>query len=462
MMKHQNPLGAEKIESLLIKFTIPSIIAMMVSSLYNIVDQFFIGRSVGILGNAATNVAFPLTIVCTALALLCGIGGAANFNLAMGKKDEKKATSFVGASIAMMLLSGIILTIIVVVFRKPFMIAFGATDQVLQYALEYTHITALGFPFLIVTIGGSNLIRADGSPNYSMACTLIGAIINTILDPIFIFTFKMGIAGAAWATIIGQIVSGIMVLLYLVRFKTVSIPFSSLIPTKAAWMPIIVLGIAPFFNQMAMMLVQVVMNNTLTYYGGLSSYGSEIPMACVGIISKVGMIFFSTVIGISQGIQPIISYNYGAGNGKRVKDTYQKAIIASTVISIIAFLLFQLFPREIISIFGSGSEEYFAFAEKFFRVYMFFTFINGIQPITANTFTSIGMSGKGVFLSLTRQIIFLLPLLVILPMFMGIDGVMFSAPIADAIAAIVSLWFIYKEFQLIDTQMNNLLFTEEM
>ena len=442
-----NPLGAEPIGKLLARFAIPSIIAMLVSSLYNIVDQFFIGRSVGMLGNAATNVAFPLSITCTAISLLCGIGGAANFNLSMGRKEKEKAVSFAGGAIGMMLILGVVLCVVSEIFLEPMMRAFGATDQVLDYALLYTGITAYGFPFLIVTTGGSNLIRADGSPKYSMLCTLVGAIINTILDPLFIFGFDMGMAGAARATIIGQIVSGLMVLGYLTRFKTVHIPLKSLLPSKAAWIPIISLGMAPFFNQIAMMIVQVVMNNTLTYYGAQSAYGSDIPLACVGIISKVGMIFFAIVIGISQGIQPIISYNYGAGKYERVKSTYKKAVTAAIGISIVAFLLFQLMPRQIIGIFGSGSEEYFLFAEKFFRIYMFFTFINGIQPITANTFTSIGKAGKGIFLSLTRQIIFLLPLLIILPFFIGIEGVMFSAPIADGVAAVLCIFFIVKEFK---------------
>ncbi len=442
-----NPLGAEPIGKLLARFAIPSIIAMLVSSLYNIVDQFFIGRSVGMLGNAATNVAFPLSITCTAISLLCGIGGAANFNLSMGRKEKEKAVSFAGGAIGMMLILGVVLCVVSEIFLEPMMRAFGATDQVLDYALLYTGITAYGFPFLIVTTGGSNLIRADGSPKYSMLCTLVGAIINTILDPLFIFGFDMGMAGAAWATIIGQIVSGLMVLGYLTRFKTVHIPLKSLLPSKAAWIPILSLGMAPFFNQIAMMIVQVVMNNTLTYYGAQSAYGSDIPLACVGIISKVGMIFFAIVIGISQGIQPIISYNYGAGKYERVKSTYKKAVTAAIGISIVAFFLFQLMPRQIIGIFGSGSEEYFLFAEKFFRIYMFFTFINGIQPITANTFTSIGKAGKGIFLSLTRQIIFLLPLLIILPFFIGIEGVMFSAPIADGVAAVLCIFFIVKEFK---------------
>lgn len=454
--RKNNPLATEKISTLLIRFAVPSIIAMLVSSLYNIVDQFFIGRSVGMLGNAATNVAFPLTITCTALSLLCGIGGAANFNLSMGAKREDEAVKFAGGAIGMMLTLGIILCIVVRIFLEPLMTAFGATDRVLEYALTYTGITSLGFPFLILTTGGSNLVRADGSPKFSMLCTLTGAIINTVLDPLFIFKFDMGIAGAAWATIIGQIVSGIMVLGYLTRFKTVHISLKSLIPSAGAWFPIISLGIAPFFNQIAMMIVQIVMNNTLTYYGGQSAYGSDIPMACAGIISKVGMIFFSIIIGISQGIQPIISFNYGAENGARVRETYRKALKAVLVISMVSFLLFQSIPRQIIGIFGSGSEEYFLFAEKFFRIYMFCTFINGIQPITANTFTAIGKAKKGVFISLTRQILFLLPLLLILPLFMGIEGVMFAAPVADAVAAFLAIYFIRKEFRIMDKEIGQM------
>lgn len=450
--KKENTLGTEKIGTLLARFAIPSIIAMLVSSLYNIVDQFFIGRSVGMLGNAATNVAFPLSITCTALSLLCGIGGASNFNLALGRKQKERAVKFAGGAVGMMIILGVLLCVTVRMFLKPMMIAFGATDSVLDYALIYTEITSLGFPFLIVTTGGSSLIRADGHPKFSMICTLAGAVINTILDPLFIFGLDMGIAGAAWATIIGQIVSAVMVIGYLCRFKTVHISLKSLIPSREAWFPILSLGIAPFLNQIAMMIVQIVMNNTLTYYGGRSSYGSDVPLACAGIISKVGMIFFAIVIGISQGIQPIISFNYGAEKWDRVKETYKKAILSALAVSVVAFLLFQIVPRQIIGIFGSGSAEYFAFAEKFFRIYMFFTFLNGIQPVTANTFTSIGKAGKGVFLSLTRQIIFLLPLLVILPVFMGIDGVMFSAPVADAVAAALSLVFIRKEFQKMDRQ----------
>lgn len=442
----QNPLGTEAVGKILVRFAVPSIIAMMVSALYNMVDQFFIGRSVGMLGNAATNVAFPLTITCTALSLLCGVGGAANFNLSMGRKEKEKAERFAGAAVGMAVLAGVILCIAVRSFLKPLMTAFGATDQILDYALTYTGITSLGFPFLILTTGGSNLIRADGSPKLSMMCTLTGAVINTILDPLFIFVFHMGIAGAAWATVLGQVVSAAIVAGYLFRFKTVKIRLKSLLPTKTYGMAIVSLGISPFCNQLAMMVVQIVMNNTLTHYGASSAYGSEIPLACAGIIAKVNMIFFSIVIGISQGMQPIVSFNYGAENYGRVRETYKKALTAAIAISTVSFLCFQLFPRQIIGFFGSGSEEYFRFAEEYFRIFLFFTFLNGIQPITANFFTSIGKAVKGVFLSLTRQILFLLPLILILPVFMGIDGIMYSAPAADFIAAVLAAVFVKKEF----------------
>lgn len=442
-----NPLGVMPIGKLLTKFAIPSIIAMLVSALYNIVDQFFIGRSVGMLGNAATNVAFPLSMTCTAIALMCGVGGAANFNLCMGAGEKEEARKYVGNAITMLFSLGVLLCIIVRIFLNPMMSAFGATEEVLPYALTYTGITSFGFPFLILTTGGSHLVRADGSPTFSMLCTLSGAIINLILDPLFIFGFDMGMAGAAWATVIGQVVSGIMIIVYLSHYKTVKLDLAALKPIPGRWLQVLKLGMAPCFNQMAMMVVQIVMNNVLRYYGAMSAYGSEIPLACVGIIMKVNMIFFSIVIGISQGLQPIVSFNYGAKQYSRVREAYFKAAKAASVISITAFLLFQIFPRQLIGFFGSGSEEYFQFAEAYFRIYLFMAFANWVQPITSNFFTAIGKAKKGVFMSLTRQIIFLLPLIVIFPMIMGIDGVMYTAPVADFMAALLAIIFVVKEMK---------------
>ena len=448
MKPSENPLGSEPVSSLLRRFAIPSVIAMLVSALYNMVDQLFIGHSIGVLGNAATNVAFPLSMVCTSIGLLCGIGGAANFNLCMGRREPEHAKSYVGNAISMLAILGVILCVAVQLFLRPMMLLFGATPDVIDYACTYTRITSIGFPFLIITIGGSNLIRADGSPKFSMLCNLIGAIVNTILDPLFIFVFHMGMAGAALATITGQILSFALVVFYLRGFKTLPLSLSDLKPNMACWARIAALGATPAFNQVAMMVVQIVMNNTLTYYGSNSVYGSDIPLACAGIISKVNMLFFSFVIGISQGLQPIVSFNFGAQKYDRVKDAYKKAVFAATAISIVAFLCFQLFPRQIIGIFGSGSEEYLHFAERYFRIFLFFTFLNGIQPVSSNFFTSIGAPKKGIFLSLTRQIIFLLPLLLIFPYLFSIDGVMYTAPIADLAAASVSIVMVVREFKI--------------
>lgn len=448
MKPSENPLGSEPVSSLLRRFAIPSVIAMLVSALYNMVDQLFIGHSIGVLGNAATNVAFPLSMVCTSIGLLCGIGGAANFNLCMGRREPEHAKSYVGNAISMLAILGVILCVAVQLFLRPMMLLFGATPDVIDYACTYTRITSIGFPFLIVTIGGSNLIRADGSPKFSMLCNLVGAIVNTILDPLFIFVFHMGMAGAALATITGQILSFALVVFYLRGFKTLPLSLSDLKPNMACWARIAALGATPAFNQVAMMVVQIVMNNTLTHYGSNSVYGSDIPLACAGIISKVNMLFFSFVIGISQGLQPIVSFNFGAQKYDRVKDAYKKAVFAATAISIVAFLCFQFFPHQIIGIFGSGSEEYLHFAERYFRIFLFFTFLNGIQPVSSNFFTSIGAPKKGIFLSLTRQIIFLLPLLLIFPYLFGIDGVMYTAPIADLAAASVSIVMVVREFKI--------------
>lgn len=448
MKPSENPLGSEPVSTLLRRFAVPSVIAMLVSALYNMVDQLFIGHSIGVLGNAATNVAFPLSMVCTSIGLLCGIGGAANFNLCMGRREPEHAKSYVGNAISMLAILGVLLCVAVQLFLRPMMLLFGATPDVIDYACTYTRITSIGFPFLIVTIGGSNLIRADGSPKFSMLCNLVGAIVNTILDPLFIFVFHMGMAGAALATITGQILSFALVVFYLRGFKTLPLSLSDLKPNMACWARIAALGATPAFNQVAMMVVQIVMNNTLTHYGSNSVYGSDIPLACAGIISKVNMLFFSFVIGISQGLQPIVSFNFGAQKYDRVKDAYKKAVFAATAISIVAFLCFQFFPRQIIGIFGSGSEEYLHFAERYFRIFLFFTFLNGIQPVSSNFFTSIGAPKKGIFLSLTRQIIFLLPLLLIFPYLFGIDGVMYTAPIADLAAASVSIVMVVREFKI--------------
>lgn len=443
----ENPLGVLPIPKLLLKFTVPSIVAMLTSALYNIVDQFFIGNSVGELGNAATNVAFPLTTCCIAIALMFGIGGAAAFNLAKGAGEHGKAADYMGNAIVGMLGLGMVMFVIAQLFLDPMLRAFGTPDSVMGYARTYVRITAIGFPMLIFTSGGGHLIRADGSPSYSMICNLAGAIINTILDAIFVFGLNLGMAGAAWATIIGQYLSAALVIRYLMHCKSVSLTRSNLMPRWATITEVMALGAAPGTNQLAIMIVQLVMNRSLTYYGAQSAYGEEIPLACAGIITKVNQVFFSFIIGLSQGLQPIVSFNYGAKKYARVRRAYLITIGIGCCISAVAFAIFQIIPEQIISLFGDGSPEYVAFAVSYFRVFLFFTWLNFIQPITSNTFTAIGKPKKGMFLSLTRQILFLLPLILILPLFIGIDGILYAGPIADGTAAVVSALLIWLELK---------------
>lgn len=443
----KNPLGEQPVNRLLSQFAIPSIISMLVGSLYNIVDQFFIGQRVGELGNAATNIAFPLSTSCLALALLIGIGGSSAFNLAMGSGDDKKAVHLLGNAVVLLAGSGLFLSIITFLFLKPLLLFFGSPKAVLPFAIEYTKVTAFGFPFLLLGTGGGHLIRADGRPRMTMVCNLIGAVINTVLDALFVFGLNLGMTGAALATVIGQMVSGIMAIICLMHGKTVSIHKEHLFVKWENVTRIASLGMAPCSNQVAMMVVQIIMNQSLKHYGSHSIYGENIPIACAGIITKVNMIFMSFVIGLSQGLQPIASFNYGAGKKGRVKEAYIKAISIGAVLAVIAFLMFQFFPRQIISIFGDGSQLYYQFAIRYFHVFLFFTFVNFMQPITSNFFTAIGKPKVGSFLALTRQILFLLPLILLFPLFLGIDGIMYAGPVADCLAAVVCFIMVYRELR---------------
>lgn len=442
---NNNPLGTAPVGKLLRQFAIPSIIAMLVSSLYNIVDQFFIGNAVGPLGNAATNIAFPLNTSCVAIALLFGIGGASTFNLAMGRGDTKEAGDYIGNSVLVMVILGVILSGVTLLFLNPILLFCGSPADVLPFATEYTQITAIGFPFLILSIGGGHLVRADGSPKMTMAINVIGAVVNTVLDALFVFVFGWGMKGAAWATVIGQVVASLVVIWYLFHYKTVSLTKGCFYPQANAIEKVASLGAAPCFNQLAMMLVQIVMNKTLKYYGAQSIYGESIPIACSGIIAKVSMLVMAFIIGISQGLQPIVSFNYGAKQYHRVKKALVIALGSGACICAVSFVAFQTFPRQIISFFGDGSDLYFQFAEDFFRKFLFFIGLCFLQPISANFFTAIGKPKKGIFMSLTRQIIFLLPLLIILPFFMGIDGVMYAGPVADLAATIICTLLVIGE-----------------
>ena len=433
-------LGTEKISVLMKKFAIPSIIAMLVSALYNIIDQLFIGQSVGIDGNAATNIAFPLTTSCIALALLFGIGGASCFNLSMGSGDSKRAAYFAGNSSTMLFLSGFLLMIVTELFLHPILSLCGAEGGIVEdYAAVYVRITAIGFPFMILTAGGGHIIRADGSPQMTMVCNIAGAIINIILDALFILVFNWGMAGAALATIIGQIVSAIIVICYLRKYKTVKLTMKHFIPRFSEIRRIALLGMASCFNQITMMVVQIVMNQLLSHYGEISKYGATTAIAVAGIVMKVFQVFFSFIIGLAQGSQPIESYNYGAKKYDRVRGALWMTLGLGGILSFVAAIAFQVFPEQILSLFGKGDAAYVEFGVKFFRIFLLAIVINFFQPIVATFFTSIGKAYKGVFLSLTRQFIFLMPLLLIFSYLWGLDGIMYAAPIADVCAFIVTI-----------------------
>ena len=442
-----NPLGYERIGKLILKFSIPAIASNLLNAIYNIVDQIFIGHGIGPSGIAATTIAFPIFTIVAAVSIMLGVGCASSFNLNLGAGNKEKAGKMAGNGLSIMLISALVLTAVFLVFLKPLLFLFGATNDIIDLSTDYTFIVVLGIPFQMMTMIGCYLARADGSPNWSMLSMMAGAVFNLIFDPVFMFAFGWGIKGIAWATTLGQVLSAVLSLSYIARgMKTVELVKSSFLPTFSNFKTMCSLGFAGFSNQIAITLVNIVLNNTLRYYGDLSHYGSTVALGAVGAISRVNMIFIACVVGLGQGCQPIYGFNYGAQDYSRVKDTLRKAIISGTTIALICFALFQFFPHLIISIFGEGSDEYFEFATRYLRIFMFMTFTNGLQPLAASYFTSTGRAKMGAFISMTRQIIFLIPLLLILPVFLGIDGAVYAGPISDVVAAVLSVIFFSREF----------------
>ena len=442
-----NPLGYKKESTLLINFAIPCIISMLVTALYNIVDQIFIGQGIGMLGNAATNIAFPLSTTCTAISLLLGIGSATNFSLHLGAGEKHLSEKYAGNGIFLMAVCGTVLFLITTIFLTPMLKFFGATTDVLPYAKAYTRITAFGFPFFIANTGMSKLILADGNPRYSMTSMLVGAIVNTILDPLFIFVFHMGVAGAAIATVAGQVISFFIAAWYIKSFQHIEFNKKSLRISLKDTKEMATIGMSASLNQIAILLVQIVLNNSLTYYGQFTKFGSDIPLAACGIVMKTNAILLAIIIGISQGMQPIIGFNYGAQKYERVKKTFKLAISANLVVSFIGWALFQFCTSTVLSIFGSGNANYFEFATMFMRIYLMLVCVDGVQMLSSSFFSSIKKAYLGMFLSMTRQVLFLIPLVLILPKFFGLNGILYAAPIADFVAFVVSVICILAEFK---------------
>ena len=446
-IKELNPLSYKPVGKLLKSLAIPAIIANLVNALYNVVDQIFIGQGIGYLGNAATNIAFPIITICLAIGLTLGIGGASNFNLELGKGYPEKSKHTAGTAASTLIIIGIILCISVRIFLEPLMISFGATDKILEYSMEYTGITSYGIPFLLFSIGVNPLVRADGNAKYSMIAIVIGAILNTILDPLFMFVYNWGIAGAAWATVISQIVSATLLLIYFPRFKSVKFSLNDFIPQLHYLKRIISLGFASFIYQFSNMIVLVTTNNLLKIYGKNSIYGSDIPIAVFGIVMKINVIFIAIVLGLVQGAQPIFGFNYGAKNYHRVRETMRLLLKVTFSIATILFIIFQVFPKQIISLFGEGDKLYFEFAIKYTRIFLAFISLNSIQISIATFFPSIGKAIKGATVSLTKQLIVLFPLLLILPRFFGVEGVIYATPLTDLVAFTVAIIFLINEFK---------------
>ena len=447
--KAENPLGTKPLGGLLLSLAIPAMIANVVNSLYNIVDQIFIGQGVGKLGNAATSVSFPLTIICMAVGLTAGLGSASGFNLELGGKNEDKAREIAGTAAGSLVICGVVICVVVRIFLEPLLHIFGATENILPYAMQYAGITSFGIPFLLFSTGINPLVRADRSPKYSMAAIVTGALLNTVLDPIFIFVCGWGIAGAAWATVISQILSACILVAYFPRFQSVKFTFKDFIPKWTNIVLICKLGMNSFIFQFSNLLVQITLNNELRIYGGQSVYGADTPIAVAGIMMKINAIFIALIIGLINGAQPICSYNYGAKKYGRVRHTVKLFLTAAVIISTVIWAVFEIFPQPIISLFGNGGSDelYFTYAVRFMRVFLFFVFLNGVQTCSATFFPSIGKAAKGAALSFSKQIVFLIPLLLILPRFLGLDGVMYAQPAADLLSFFMAVVFLVDELR---------------
>ncbi len=447
MENEENILGKEKIGKLMRKFSIPCIISLLVNSLYNIVDQIFIGWGVGYLGNGATNIVFPITMICLAFALMFGDGSSAYLSLKLGEKKKDEATKGVANGIIISTIISIILCILTLIFLQPLLNVFGCTDNLREYAIGYGRIIAIGLPFMMIGTTLNSIIRADGSPNYSMTSMVSGAILNTILDPIFIFIFKMGVEGAAIATILSQFITFILNVIYIKKFKTIRLTKQSFKIQLGTAKRVLLLGISSFITQMSFVVVMAVENNLLVKYGAQSKYGSEIPITVIGIVMKINQILNSIIVGISVGAQPIIGYNYGAEKYDRVKKALKLVLRLGVIISTIAFILFQTIPDKLIAIFGSGDQKYMDFACLAFRTYLMLCICNGIQIPSGIFFQAIGKSTKSAILSLSRQVLFLIPSMIILSNMFGINGILSSGPVADGLAFIIATILLLKELK---------------
>lgn len=446
MNENQNSqfLGTEKISKLMLKFSIPCVLSLLVSALYNIVDQIFIGNSeLSALGNAATGVVFPIFIIAQAFAWCFGDGCAAYLNICQGRKDTKNAHKTIGSGIMITFIVSLILMAVFFPLKKHILTLFGASENSIGMAIEYFNIILAFFPVYMLSNMMNAVIRADGSPSWSMASMLAGALTNIILDPVFIFGAKWGMFGAALATVIGQSVSFIITLVYFFRTKTFKLTLNSFLPRLKAFSPALQLGVSSFITQMTIVIISLVCNIMLAKYGAVSQYGVDIPIAIIGIESKVFTVVINLVVGIVLGCQPIISYNMGAKLYTRVKELYRKILLCTVVISAASTLLFELAPHAVVGIFGTPTnipnpDDYWTFGILTFRIFLSLVIFTCTIKMTSIFFQAVGKPIRAVIASMIRDIVCFIPLIIILPLFFGIEGILFAAPAADLIAMIVA------------------------
>lgn len=432
-------MATEAIGKLMIQFSVPCIMSLLVSALYNIVDQIFIGRGIGYLGNGATNVVFPITIIALSISLLAGDGCAAYLSICQGMKDEDRAHKSVGNSILIIIAAGLMLTFVLAAAQEHILWASGATENNIAYAREYYRYIVMGIPFFMFANALNSVIRADGSPKFAMFSTLAGCIINVILDPVAIFVLHWGMMGAAVATVAGQFVSAALALYYLFHTKSFRLDKTSFVPRPALLKRTLPLGISSLLTQISIVVIMIVMNNVLVTYGAQSKYGADIPLTVVGIVMKVFQIVISIVVGIAAGSQPLVGYNYGAGLHGRVRQIFRTMIMAEACVGIIAMICFEVFPLQIIGIFGSEDGLYNEFAVLSFRIFLCLIAMCCVQKACSIFLQSLGMPVLSMGLSLLRDFVLSVPLTLILPRFLGVTGALYSSPIADIVSFAASI-----------------------
>lgn len=446
-MEGENPLGVRPVKRLLFSFSIPAIISCLVNSVYNIVDQIFIGQGVGYLGNAATTIAFPLMTIIMAFATLIGSGGSAYAALRLGEGRKREALVTLNNLLVIAISLGIILSATGLIFLKPILTLFGATETTMPYAIDYTSIVLMGVPFSVISIALSNMARTDGHPRMSMYGILIGAALNTVLDPIYIFVLDWGVKGAAIATITAQFVSTVVLCYYFLRKGHMRFTRRYMKPVGRVWYKIFSLGISSGITSLVACIMQVVMNNSLVYYGNQTEITGDVALSAMGIVMKIAMILASVCIGFGIGAQPILGFNLGAKKYTRVRHTYLLAVSIATGSILVGWAVCQLAPHLVLSLFGKENQTFTDFAVRCLRIYLGGIFCAGFQIVSTNYFQATGQPLKASLLSMLRQLILLIPLLVILPLFFGLNGLLYAGPCADMGSAVIVALFILPEMR---------------